>query len=57
MVANPEVTFCSIANLIGEAGVFSRFVHHRHNRPIASHFHSVALELFYLSEDLDEADG
>jgi hypothetical protein len=29
----------------------------RHKRPIASHFHSVALEIFYLGEDLDEADG
>jgi hypothetical protein len=29
----------------------------RHKRPIASHFHSVALELLYLGEDLDEANG
>jgi hypothetical protein len=32
-------------------------VHHRHNRPIASHFHSDGVELSYLGEDLDEADG
>jgi hypothetical protein len=35
----------------------SWFVLNRHKRPIASHFHSVALELFYLGEDLDEVDG
>ena len=29
----------------------------RHNRPIASHFHSGGLEFSYLSQDLDEADG
>ncbi len=29
----------------------------RHNRPIASHFHSGALEFSYLGEDLDEAVG
>ena len=29
----------------------------RHNRPIASHFHSGGLEFSYLGQDLDEADG
>ncbi len=38
-------------------GRFSRMMVNRHKRPIASHFHSVALELSYLGEDLDEADG
>jgi hypothetical protein len=38
-------------------GQLSRRAHYRHKRPIASHFHSVALEIFYLGEDLDEADG
>ena len=31
--------------------------HIRHNRPIASHFHSGGLEFSYLGQDLDEADG
>ena len=29
----------------------------RHNRPIASRFHSGRLEFSYLGQDLDEADG
>ena len=29
----------------------------RHNRPIASHFHSGGPEFSYLGQDLDEADG
>jgi hypothetical protein len=35
----------------------SQLVHNRHNRPIASHFHSGGLEFSYFSQDLDEADG
>jgi hypothetical protein len=33
------------------------WAHNRHNRPIASHFHSGGLEFSYFSQDLDEADG
>ena len=35
----------------------SKLIHNRHNRPIASHFHSGDLEFSYLGQDLDEADG
>ena len=39
------------------SGRTSGMTPNRHNRPIASHFHSGGLEFSYLGQDLDEADG
>jgi hypothetical protein len=50
-------TAFSTSNQSGGDGLLTvQLLRNRHKRLIASHFHSVALELFYLGEDLDEAD-
>jgi hypothetical protein len=48
----PELGFASVITPVG-----FQLARYRHNRPIASHFHSGGLEFSYLGQDLDEADG